>query len=248
VLPAVIARLPQGCVPALYRRRVWEDPVRLSQVRIGTWNLEGRWSEEHQQLMRSGNCDVWLLTESPSALALEGFQQHRTTALMAPDKYWAAILSTMPLTPMADPHPATAAAWIGSLQVLSSVLPWRSCGSDWPGDSLADKQETAIESLRPVLTSSTTVWGGDWNQAFEGPEYVGTAYGRVTITSLLEEARLALTTGQLESASPGHASIDHIAVPADWRVTSANAISARASLRRLSDHDAYVVEVSDWDA
>ena len=30
-------------------------------VRIGTWNLEGRWSRDHLDLFIQQDCDVWLL-------------------------------------------------------------------------------------------------------------------------------------------------------------------------------------------
>jgi len=38
-------------------------------------------------------------------------------------------------------------------------------------------------------------------------------------------------------------SIDHIAVPTGWNVKSAERIVAESEGKRLSDHDAYVVEV-----
>ncbi len=37
--------------------------------------------------------------------------------------------------------------------------------------------------------------------------------------------------------------IDHIAVPGTWRILSAERVGAVHDQRRLSDHDAYVVEV-----
>lgn len=35
-------------------------------MRIGTWNLAGRWSLAHQSFLEDAECDVWLLTEVPT--------------------------------------------------------------------------------------------------------------------------------------------------------------------------------------
>ena len=34
-------------------------------MRIGTWNLEGKWSPDHEAVLLHLNCDVLLLTEPP---------------------------------------------------------------------------------------------------------------------------------------------------------------------------------------
>jgi hypothetical protein len=41
-------------------------------MRIGTWNLAGRWSEIHQLMLHDLECDVWLLTEVPWECELPG--------------------------------------------------------------------------------------------------------------------------------------------------------------------------------
>jgi hypothetical protein len=40
-------------------------------MRIGTWNLDGRWSADHGRFLTEEECDIWLLTEVPAALSLE---------------------------------------------------------------------------------------------------------------------------------------------------------------------------------
>jgi hypothetical protein len=37
----------------------------MRAVRIGTWNLEGRWWPDHLHLLEAAGCDLWLLTEVP---------------------------------------------------------------------------------------------------------------------------------------------------------------------------------------
>jgi len=50
-------------------------------------------------------------------------------------------------------------------------------------------------------------------------------------------------TSTLGSASKGHRSIDHIAVPINWDVSDVCRLEAALEGRRLSDHDAYVVSL-----
>ena len=58
------------------------------------------------------------------------------------------------------------------------------------------------------------------------------------------EARtITVTTGAAPHRIEGLLSIDHIAVPSTWVVRSCRRIPASDGDRRLSDHDAYVIEV-----
>ena len=99
-----------------------------------------------------------------------------------------------------------------------------------------------MAELEPSINQAT-VWAGDWNQALEGRDYVGTGAGRAAITQLLDTRQLSVPTKSLGSATPGHRSIDHIAVPMAWDISGAWRISANVQGRRLSDHDAYVVSI-----
>ena len=53
-----------------------------SGMRIGTWNLDGRWSLAHQAFMQEQMCDVWLLTEVPGDISLQGYTQHLSQEIM----------------------------------------------------------------------------------------------------------------------------------------------------------------------
>jgi hypothetical protein len=215
-------------------------------MRVGTWNLEGRWTANHQRLLEQLECDLWLLTEVRVGTDLSGYTSHTTAELMSDTKHWAAVLSRSEsdLVPLPDPHPATARCMVEGLQVLSSVLPWNGCGARWPGLDLADKMELTLSSLEPVL-GERTLWGGDWNQAFEGKIFVGTHRGRALLTEVIRGAQMVVPTALLASANPGHRSIDHIAVSAETEIRGARHVSAVGPRGRLSDHDAYVVEL-DW--
>ena len=80
------------------------------------------------------------------------------------------------------------------------------------------------DELRPVDSAEahrrTTIWGGDWNQALEGRDYVGSSAGRKGILELVNDSRLSVPTTTLGSASRGHRAIDHIAIPISWDVTA----------------------------
>lgn len=192
--------------------------------------------------MRHEDCDVWLLTEVHVEASVPGMHVWRTGELMGPRKSWAAVLSKVDGVAHPDPHRATASVHVGDFRFMSSVLPWRGCGSSWPGSGLAEKVRCTLDRLQPHVDQAT-VWGGDWNQALEGIEYAGTREGRNQILEVTAGAHLCVPTRSLGSASPGHRTIDHIAVPVGWDVSSAHRVSAAADRRRLSDHDLYVISV-----
>ena len=223
-------------------RRDAVDAVTITRVRIGTWNLDGKWSPDHLELLTRQGCDAWLLTEVHPKVVIPSMKGHRTADLMGRGKTWAAVFSSEDPVIEHDPHRATAMAYIDGIRFMSSVLPWRSCGPSWEGTTLAEKLSATLVVLDKYL-DETTVWGGDWNQALEGPEYVGSLDGRRHIVELTQELGLSVPTSALGSASKGHRAIDHIAVPIAWDVSAAYRVAAQAGGRRLSDHDAYVISV-----
>ena len=77
------------------------------EVRVGTWNLEGHWSQDHLGLLAGLECDVWLLTEVRDDTSVPGFGSHFTAARMGERKHWAGVFSRSPIDPLPDPHPAS---------------------------------------------------------------------------------------------------------------------------------------------
>lgn len=218
--------------------------VKIIHMRIGTWNLAGHWSTDHLELLSRQECDVLLLTEVHPEASLPGMHVHRTSQPMGELKTWAAIFSkagSVLVEP--DPHWATVAVRIGDLTVISSVLPWRSRGPEWGGSTMVEDLQRTLAPIRAQVDEAT-VWGGDWNQALEGREYVGTLDGRKQILELLNASRLSVPTRSLGSAAAGHRSIDHIAVPVSWDVDAAYRVPAEAQGQRLSDHDMYVISAN----
>lgn len=221
-------------------------------MRIGTWNLDARWSEAHQALLAREHCDVWLLTEvNPKALhanrTMAGYQCHLSVGVMARGQHWAAVLSLMPLAPIPDPHEASAAALVNGVTFCTTILPWSGCAAPpptpWVGTTLEDMARPAIDQIKKVLPESNTVWGGDWNQNLIGGwQNVGSARMRGLVEAAVSSLGLLVPTAGLpHQMGAGRYTIDHIGVPRQWYFHSA----ARVSAVGLSDHDAYIIEVDE---
>lgn len=229
-----------------------QKPVRLSSriarinaMRVGTWNLAGRWTNRHREFLTDAECDVWLLTEVNDRLELPGYEVHSTAAEMAARRRWAAVASRSGIVPQEDPHPASALGIVDGIAVCSTVLPWRSCGRrpPWVGQSHAEKTGHALSAIFPIVRGRTLVWGGDWNHALSGPEYAGSKGGRALVLDTLAHLALKVPTAELPHRLDPLLSIDHIAVPQDADVAHTRRLVAELDDVRLSDHDAYVVDI-----
>ena len=210
-------------------------------MRIGTWNLQGRWDQRHLDHIAAMACDVLLLTEVSERVQLPGLHLHQTPMTMAPRRRWAAVASHRPLRALAEPHGASCMVELEDLRICSSILPWRNCGSrdPWQGSTTAERTKAAIEDIQ---AATPTVWGGDWNHALAGREWTGTKRGRAALLVALEQLGLQVPTTDLPHQIPGLLSIDHIAIPTSWNVLAVERHRAFAMDIRISDHDAYVVE------
>lgn len=219
--------------------------VQDEHVHIGTWNLAGRWSADHLQLLMDQDCDVWLLTEVREDVAMPGFDSHLTASKMTSRRHWAGVFCSSPLEPLPDPHPASAAALGMGLSWCSSILPWRSCCAEpWGEGTSREKTERALDQLVGSLTVGQ-FWGGDWNHAMHGPESAGSVAGRIAIKAAVAHLELKTVTEDSPHRIPGLLSIDHIAVPKTSLVHSVNRIIAQDQAgKRLSDHDAYTTSTT----
>jgi hypothetical protein len=48
----------------------------MAHLRIGTWNLEGRWGDAHLEFVVGMDCDVLLLTEVSESVDVPGHALH----------------------------------------------------------------------------------------------------------------------------------------------------------------------------
>jgi hypothetical protein len=133
---------------------------------------------------------------------------------------------------------------IGGLRVCSSILPWKGCGDrdPWVGANTAERTRDAVSA---VEASSPSIWGGDWNHGLSGREWAGSIAGRRALLAAVEGLGLQVPTAELPHQLENLLSIDHIAVPASWEVRMSARHRAWVGGKRISDHDAYVVEVAD---
>ncbi len=214
-------------------------------MKIGTWNLDGKWTERHREFLAQQECDVWLLTEVPSDPAgiLADFHCERSIGTMSLGQSYAAILSNSPLVPVQCGHMASVAASKDDLLLCATVLPWKSCktqpNSGWTGKTLEEMAQPAIDALSKLFKNNTCVWGGDWNQNLYGKwQYVGSSRMRKLIETTLSNHGLVVPTAQLPHQIETLNTIDQIAVPSEWQVKNEKRIDARG----LSDHDAYSLE------
>ena len=216
-------------------------------MRIGTWNVENRLlTAKHEELLVGQNCDVWLLTElnrkwtHGDGKQVLGFHCHLSSGLMGRKQYWAAILSVRPLTPIKDPHSASAAAIVDRITYCSTILPWRGAnGSPWIGTYHSERTGAAVKTLLKTLPTSGLVWGGDWNHSLIGKEQAGSIGGRKHVLEAVNTLNLNVPTSELLHRGDYCHAIDHIGVPISWKVDDAKRINAEG----LSDHDAYVLDV-----
>lgn len=211
-------------------------------MRIATWNLEGKWTPRHHRLITSFRANLLLLTEVVDTVEIPGFNIHATEAEMQPGRRWAAVAARTRLRSLPDPHGATALAEVDGLRIASSILPWRNSGGDspWTGE---DQGSTTAAAVAAVQTAAPIVWGGDWNHELTGRLYAGSSGGRMSILGALDRLGLSAPTDASPHRQVGARSINHVAVPAVWAVTSVERVSAIVGGVELSDHDAYVVEI-----
>lgn len=211
-------------------------------MRIATWNLEGKWTPGHHELLGSLRADVLLLTEVLETVEIPGLNIHFTQGEMQPERRWAAVAADAALRPLPDPHGATALTEIDGLRIASSILPWRNSGGapPWVGQDQGSRTAAAVTSIEAILPA---VWGGDWNHELTGRLYAGSTAGRTSILGSLERLGLSAPTDASPHRLPDARSIDHVAVPASWTVVSAERVSGVVDGVELSDHDAYVVEI-----
>lgn len=218
-------------------------------MKIATWNLQGRWTPAHRALIDALDSDVLLLTEVSEKVELPGYHLHRTTGLMATKRRWAAVASRDALVALPDPHPASALAVVDGWTFCSSILPWTGANDPelWGPPNHAARTGRTVDALQPALSrpahEGRLVWGGDWNHALQGREHAGSKAGRAHVLEAVAALGLVVPTTYLPHQIESLLSIDHVAVPAGASVLAATHHSTTYDGGRLSDHDAYVVEV-----
>lgn len=212
-------------------------------MRIGTWNLDGKWTPSHEQVLSALDCEVLLLTENHASVNLTGYHRQVSIAMMGPTKHWAGIFSRCPMVRNPDPHAASVSVETLGITVACSILPWPLCGDEtpWEGPEPTDRMTRVVEQVAASLAGRPLgVWGGDWNQPLMGNLQGFSRASQAVINKAVTGLGLSVPTTDLPARNPEQRSIDHIAVPRDWPVLGCGAYPVPEA---LSDHDAYWVEV-----
>lgn len=218
-----------------------------SAVRVATWNVEARADAGAVRLLLGLRADVLLLTEVHPELSLPGYRMTELSEpMMRPGgQHYAAVAAREGLELEGLPSPAvtTAAARVGGIAFVSTVLPWlRAPSPPYVGATQAEQIENAVDELVSWLAEQgQLVWGGDWNQPLRRPLTGFTVRGRDRLVSAAHELGLTVHT-EREFAQPtrygrSH-SIDHIASRHPKQAVEV------VDGTPHSTHDAYVVELA----
>ena len=238
-------------------------------MRIATWNLERpalRGFEKNalrMQVMREQRAELWILTESSTAISLDGYtavatRKHPT--YHSEGEHCAAVLTTWPV--------------IGALKTWNEYLSVCIEASSPAGPALiygtiityandrgADKNSKrwvehrrAIEAqgkdwvrLRQKFPDHLFVLAGDFNQSRDGSGWYEDAESVVCLTGYLQEAGLSCLTEENlnQRFKLGRSTVDHICLGAVARIKSSmvHAWPGTVERRKLSDHNGVLVQV-----
>jgi hypothetical protein len=240
---------------------------------LGTWNLEvyaspdSRKGRRQVDVLRQHDADLWFLTELHADFAVPGqathFSQPRDEA--DPIRRKAAISTSWPIEPIpANDNPVEGRLAMArvyppggedSVLAVCSVLPWRGATPHWRrllghhlayGDVFAYLLDYVVRRIHAERRSGENVlWGGDFNQALIGRDYVGTLQGRAALLRAFDDMGLQVPTQYLRAQIEEHPAIDHIAIPSGWPVAAPPGTHVPTyEGRALSDHALYLVETA----
>ena len=240
---------------------------------IGTWNLEVKPSRHSShgiavaQEIQLHAVDVWFFTEIHADWEVDGHSIFFSPAgeVATNTRRSAAISSSWQMEPILGPN-TLVEEWIcmarlnnpnnnETILAVSTVLPWRGITPYWR--QALTKQTTFADAFRHVLQyivqrinterrpGENVIWGGDFNQALSGRDYVGTNQGRRDFQKALQNLELWAPTADMPALIPAHPAIDHIAIPSAWSIKDEPLIlRPTRNQKNLSDHALYVIDAA----
>ncbi len=239
-------------------------------MRVGTWNVAygvGGRNPDRRAILLAHDADVWVLTETSSALDLSGtFVPVSSDPRKLPDKgaRWVTIWSRFPLLrslPVPDPRRMVAAVFdspAGPLAVAGVVLPWHTDVGDTPVDPpprnwqehqwvVRDEMPRLLLGLRTDAPDARRVVAGDFNTDLAAPHSYGLVSVRAELARLLAEESLLCHTANVlyPPPSPARTLIDHICTTWGPAQTVETWTGEDGGHPRLSDHPGVVVTLPD---
>jgi len=238
-------------------------------MRIGTWNLERpalRGVEKNTlraNVLRKQRADLWVLTESSTAIALDGYSVVATegdSTYHHPGEHYASVLTTWPVARSHktwDKHLSLCVevrSPVGPALVYATII-------TYANDRGPDKKSKRWVEHRKAIRAQGEEWvrrrrqfpnhlfvlAGDFNQSRDGSGWYEDAESVALLSNYLEAANLrCLTDGNLNQRFDlGRSSVDHICVGARARVKRSTIYAWPGTVngRRLSDHNGVLVQI-----
>lgn len=236
-------------------------------MRVLTWNLErggrnGVRSAQQSSVVAGLRPDISVLTEphAPDVLAnvLSVSSPVERQGNGDPEPW--VVIAGSGVEPLDDlPYSRMAAAATVDLPggppsiIYGSVLPWRAIAHQAPdlvlsGETYAEAFERVLSAqvddihrLRQQFPEHELIWAGDFNHSLVGPNYTGTAAGRLLLSRALAELGLTAWNASQPHAIEGMNAVDLIC-GSTARSPIIETISTTVAGRRLSDHLGYVAD------
>jgi hypothetical protein len=242
-------------------------------LRIATWNLDRsgirRKSRIQPQLDKicEINADLWVLTETHSAIALPGYESlasERDPEYHEEGESCVTIWSRWPLREIS----ASILTVCGEFQLpfssakmlaYGTIIPWRDDGvregaaQPWERHREAVKQQTKEWlKLRTQYPEHVLCVAGDFNENLAETRGYGVADAKLAIKHGLESASMRCLTQDNLRAPPfnlSRATVDHICVSNNLHATvRVEAWEGTISGMKLSDHNGVLVDLEIPDA
>lgn len=211
-------------------------------MRIGTWNLAGRWSMDHARVIEDADCDIWLLTDVPARVSASGYHQHLSVGRRGPSAHWSGILSRLAAAEVVHTSPTATVLSIADIVLVSTVLPWPEPHADepWEGESHAERYAGALAETGALLDGHIPICGGTWNQPLMGNIIGYSRQAQDALEAFLNNHSLQVPTRDLLGRQRQYTS-DHVAVPASWTVIASGKVEVDPA---LSPFDLFCVEAA----
>lgn len=241
----------------------------MPTLRIATWNLErpkkngNVKNQSRLEMLREIDADLWVLTETHSAITLDGYHCLATPAqpgYHAEGESFAAIWSRWPIRrsiPTFDPHFAACAeinSPLGPLLVFGTII-------TYANDRGINGKSRRWEEHRKSIAAHAADWlrlraefpdhlicvAGDFNQSRDGSGWYEDAQSVANLSLALDQASLCCVT-ELDMRAHGlsRATIDHICLshPLATAVQAVGAWEGKTKDgERMSDHNGIFVEI-----
>jgi hypothetical protein len=243
----------------------------MTVMRIATWNLERPKQNGHSknlrriEKIREINADLWVLTETHSAIALDGYACMASPSqpgYHAEGESFAAIWSRWPIrraVPTFDPYFAVCAevdSPVGPMIVFGTIITYANDPGPNGKARRWEEHRKSIEShaadwrnLRDQFPNHLFCAAGDFNQSRDGSGWYEDAESLKKLSAALERSSLQCVT-EIDMRAKGllksRASIDHICLSQSlakqvfsvgaWEGTSQDGF-------KMSDHNGVLIEV-----